>query len=154
MINCKLQQDSGLARDFKRKSAFHCDHMKMYTLKGYVVSFCTDNIDIADYTDTIDITDCTEILSLKELERVLRDVDKPILKICRDMNIADHTCNTHNHNGNLRADVVAYEYKQQNPVMCWEKVIVHLCEDFDHVRLAYKLSERHNVLDTYSKHCT
>ena len=96
--------------------------------------------------------DCERINSHKELEKVLREVDEPMEKICRDLGIAHHKCNTLYHEKNLRADVVAYEYEKQNPIMCWEKIIMHLFEDFDHVKLACGLAQQYSK-NVYLTHC-
>ena len=92
---------------------------------------------------------CKRINSYKELEKVLQEVNKPREKICRDLNIAPYTCNTQN----LQLHEVAYEYEQQNPIMCWEKIIMHLCEDFAHVKLAYQLAQRYSILNAHTTYC-
>lgn len=77
----------------------------------------------------------------KTLEKVLDEIsDCTYYNICKDLGILSGTCNELNNKG-ISTFKIAEKYLAQNPNSCWEKIIIHLREDFKEYTLAQKVAD-------------
>lgn len=73
--------------------------------------------------------------------------------MCLYLDIVEETCNKLKHDNDLNTFTISLQYMAQNPKSCWEKIIVYLCKDFGHKRLANKVANTYTVPQDYCDLC-